>query len=201
MQAFATLRSMARVGAVLAVLIATPAEGQDSSKLYAGVGLAVMDVKSDHGGIAYADTAAGWQLYGGYQASDFVAIELAGERFSAIDPGELLGSGIERLRIAAELRSLTVRGVFSLSLEEVLRRRRKITVFGTLGTARATEERSVTELTTARQSEATEHENGLVIGVGAAFGLPRVRLRAHLQSLDRAGPSLISAGVAAEFRF
>ena len=94
-----------------------------------------------------------------------------------------------------------LRGVFLLPLEDVLRRHQKITLFATGGLAHSLEERSVTELTTSRQTEASENDVGLVLGVGVTFDVARVRLRAQYQSLYREGPSLNSVGVAAEFRF
>jgi hypothetical protein len=198
----------AAAGALLSPLLcAAPAaaEGEDAgaspSKLYAGVGLAAMDFESDHGGIAYGETVAGLQLYGGFQARELAAIELALDRYPAIDSGDILGSGVERLRISAEHSSVTLRGVFSLPLEDVLRRHQKLTLFGTVGLAHSTEERSVTELTSSRQTEVSESDDGLALGAGVIFEVSRVRLRATLQSLDREGPSLDSIGVAAEFRF
>jgi hypothetical protein len=194
------VRALAIVGSVIA-LLAAPAAAQDAGKRYAGVGLALTNFDGAHEGIAYGDSSAGLHLYGGYQARELMAVELAVERFSGLDSGNVLGSGVERLRIAADLQTVTVRGVFSVSLEEVLRRRRKISLFGTFGVGHVAEKRRVTALTTSRQTATTERDNGLAVGVGAVFDLPRIRLRAHLQSQDRAGPSLTTAGVAAELRF
>jgi hypothetical protein len=195
----------AAVGVLLGVLGEAPAAAQDrneaASKLYGGVGLAAVDFESDHGGIPYADTAGGLQLYGGFQARELMSVELALDRFSGIESGDVLGSGVERLRISTQFSSVTVRGVFSLSLEEVLPRRQKTMVFGTVGLAHSAEQRSVTELTAARVSEVTERDDGIVIGAGVVFDVSRLRLRAHIQSLDRAGPGLDSIGIAAEFRF
>ena len=191
--------------AVLAALSAGSAAGQDANedatKLYAGVGLGVTDFESDHSGIGYSGTPLGLQLYGGFQARDSSAIEIAVERLAGIDSGDILGSGVERLRISADYSSLTVRGVFSLSLEEVLRRRQKITVFGTAGLARLREERSVMELTTSRQSSATERDTAVVLSAGVTFEIARVRVRTYLQSTDRDEGDLNSLGAAAEIRF
>ena len=180
-----------------------PAAAQDDepSKLYAGVGLAALDFESDHEGIGYSATPIGWQLYGGLQARENMAVELALDRFSGIESGDILGSGVERLRISAENTSVTVRGVFSLSLQDVLRRQQNVLLFGTVGIARTIEDRDVVELTPRREISASEHDNGLVVGAGVIFDVARVRLRAHFQSLDRSGPSLDSIGLAAEFRF
>jgi len=196
----------AAAGALLhPLLCAAPAAAadadDDASKLYAGVGLAATDFESDHGGIAYGETVAGLQLYGGYQLKELMAIELALDRYSGIDSGDILGSGVERLQISADYSSVMVRGVFFLPLEDVLRRHQKITLFATGGLAHSVEERHVTELTTSRETEVSENDDGLVLGMGATFDVARVRLRAQFQSLDREGPSLNSIGVAAEFRF
>jgi len=204
-----TIRFLAAaVGALLhPLLCAAPAAAADAdddaeaSKLYAGVGLGATDFEGDHGGIAYGETVAGLQLYGGYQVKELMALELALDRYSGIDSGDILGSGVERLRISADHSSLMLRGVFLLPLEDVLRRHQKITLFATGGLAHSLEERSVTELTTSRQTEVSENDDGLVLGVGVIFDVARVRLRAQYQSLDREGPSLNSVGVAAEFRF
>jgi len=198
----------AAAGALLhPLLCAAPAaaadadEDEPASKLYAGVGLAATDFEGDHGGIAYGENVAGLQVYGGFQARELMAIELGLDRYSGIDSGDILGSGVERLRISADYSSAIVRGVFLLPLEDVLRRHQKITLFATAGLAHSTEERSVTELTTSRETEVSESDDGLVLGLGVTFDVSRVRLRATLQSLDRAGSDLNSLGVAAEFRF
>ena len=197
---------VAAAGALLHPLLwAAPAAAEDkdkdASKLYAGVGLAATDFESDHGGIAYGETVAGLQLYGGYQLRELMGIELALDRFSGIDSGDILGSGVQRLNISADHTSVIARGVFSLPLEDVLRRLQKITLIGTLGVAHTIEDRSVTELTTATETDVSETDDGIALGAGVIFELKRVRWRATLQSVDREGPSLGSIGVAAEFRF
>ena len=113
----------------------------------------------------------------------------------------ILGSGVQRLNISADHTSVIARGVFSLPLEDVLRRHQKITLFGSIGLAHSTEKRSVTELTTSTETKVSENDDGLALGAGVIFEVSRMRLRATLQSLDREGPSLNSVGVAAEFRF
>lgn len=177
------------------------AESEDAAKLYAGVGLGVTDFSNDHDGIGYSDTPLGWQLYGGFQVRDSSAVELAVERFAGIESQDLLGSGIDRLRISADHSSFTVRGVFNVSLEEVLRHRQKITVFGSIGLARLVEERSVLEVVTSRSTSATERDTALVLSAGVTFDIARVRLRTYLQSVDRPAGGLNSLGAAAEFRF
>lgn len=164
-------------------------------------GLAATDFESDHGGIAYGETVPGLQLYGGFQARELVGIELGLDRYSGIDPGDILGSGVDRLRISADYSTVALRAVFLLPLEDVLRRHQKITLFATAGVAHSTEERNVTELTTSRQTDVSESDDGLVLGLGVTFDVSRGRLRATLQSLDGAGADLNSLGVAAEFRF
>jgi opacity protein-like surface antigen len=198
----------AAAGALLhPLLCAAPAAAADAgedapaSKLYAGVGLAATGFEGNHGGIAYGETVAGLQLYGGFQARELMAIELGLDRYSGIDSGDILGSGVERLRISADYSAVVLRGVFLLPLEDVLRRHQKITLFATAGVAHSTEERSVTELTTSRQTEISESDDALALGLGVTFDVARVRLRATLQSLDRAGSNLNSLGVAAEFHF
>lgn len=193
--------AIAAASATLAVLCAFAVAAQDSAKLYAGVGVGVTDFKSEHAGIGYDDTPAGWQLYGGLQAREGMAVELAIEHLPGIEADDLLGSGIERLRISADHSAVIVRGLFSLSLEEVLRRRQMITVFGTLGIAGLLEERTVTELTTSRVTSTSERQTALVLGAGVSFDLARMRLRTYLQSADRAEGRLNSLGIAAEFRF
>jgi hypothetical protein len=169
--------------------------------LYAGVGLGITDFNSDHERIGYSDTPVGWQLYGGYQAREGAAVELAVERLAGIESGDLLGSGVERLQISAEQSLFTVRGVFNLSLEDVLRGRQKVTVFGTVGVARLLEERSVTELVSSRSTSVSERDTGLALSAGVTFEIAGVRLRTYLQSVDRADGDLNSIGATAEFRF
>jgi hypothetical protein len=194
-------RIVAAAGAALAMLVCSASLAEDPSKLYAGAGLAVADFSSDHGGVGYSASPLGLQLYGGLQMRERVGVELALDRLGGIDSGEVRGSGIERLRISADVSTVTVRGVFSLSLEDVLRRRQKITVFGTVGLAHSTEDRSVLELNAVRWTSVSERDDSLVIGAGVMFDLPRLRLRTHFQSVDRAQGGLNSVGAAAEFRF
>jgi outer membrane protein with beta-barrel domain len=189
--------------ATLAALAAGPAaaDDDDASKLYTGVGLGVTDFSGDHTGITYSDTPVGWQLYGGYQMRESAAVELAIERFSGIESGDILGSGVDRLRISTEHSSFTVRGVFNLSLQEVLRSRPKVTVFGTVGLARLLDKENVTELVTSRSTSATERDTGLALSAGVTFEIAGVRIRTYLQSVDRAEGDLNSLWAAAEFRF
>jgi hypothetical protein len=196
-----TALRLAVVGTLtLAALSAGVVAAEDSSKLYAGVGVGLTDFESAHAGIGYGEAALGWQLYGGLQARESMAVELAVERLASVEQPDVLGSGVERLRISAEHSAMTVRGVFSLPLEEVLRRRQRITLFGTLGLSRSLEERAVLELTTSRTSSVAERDTALVVGAGVTFELARVRLRTYLQSVQ-AAHDLDSLGVAAEFRF
>jgi opacity protein-like surface antigen len=173
----------------------------DATKLYAGVGLGVTDFKGDHDGIGYSDTPVGWQLYGGYQARESAAVEFAIEHLAGIESGDVLGSGVDRLRISADHSSFTVRGVFTLSLQEVLRGRQKVTVFGTVGVARLLEDESITEIVTSRTTSMTERDTGLALSAGVTFEIGGVRLRTYLQSVDRAEGDLNSIGATAEFRF
>ena len=177
------------------------AAAQESSKFYAGVGLGLTEFDSDHDRIAYGDTFVGWQLYGGWQTSQNMAVELAAERLAGIEADNVLGSGVDLLQISSDVSSVTARGVFSVSLEEVLRRRRKISVFGIVGMVRLLEERDVTELRTSRSTSVSERETAVVLGAGATFDIGRVRLRTYVQSADREAGDLNSLGAAAEFRF
>lgn len=188
--------------ATAALLVDTPAAAQDqpAGKLYAGAGLAVSDLDSDYAGIGYGATALGLRVYGGLQMNQWLALELAFDRLDGIED-EGPGSGLEQLRISAEHASLTLQGTFSLSLQEVLRRRQPITVFSTVGIARSEEQRTVLELNTSRQTEDTEYSTAPVLGVGVIFDLSRVRLRTYLQSIEDEDSSLRSVGVSAEFRF
>jgi Outer membrane protein beta-barrel domain len=187
--------------AALAAAVAGSVAAQESSKFYAGVGLGLTEFDSDHERIVYGDTPPGWQLYGGWQTLENMAVELAVERLAAIEVDDVLGSGVDRLRISADVSSATLRGVFSLSLEEVLRRHRKISVFGIVGLVRLLEERDVTELRTSRSTSVSERDTALVLGAGATFDFGSIRLRTYVQSADREGGDLNSLGAAAEFRF
>lgn len=197
------LGTSAAAAAVLVLLAVERASAEDStwSNVYVGAGLAVTEFESDHEGIGFGATPFALQVYGGLQLREGAAVELALDHLDAIDSGVLLGSGVDRLRISAEHSSVTLRGVFSLSLEEVLRRRRRISVFATIGAARTLEKRSVLELATARQTSVAERDTALVVGVGAMLDLERVRVRTYMQSADRRDGTLDSVGAAAEFRF
>jgi len=186
--------------AALLVSTSTAAQDEPPGKLYAGAGLAVSDLDSDYAGIGYGDTALGLRVYGGFQMKQWLALEVAFDRHDGIED-EGPGSGLEQLRISADHSAVTLQGTFSLSLQEVLRRRQPITVFGTIGIARSEEQRTVLEVNTSRQTEETEDSTGPVLGVGAMFDLSRMRLRTYLQSIEDEDSSLRSVGVSAEFRF
>lgn len=187
--------------AALAITATGSVAAEDTARLYAGVGLGVTNFTSDHDGIDYSDRPVGWQIYGGWQTRESTAFELAVEHLAGIQMDDLLGSGVERLRISADHTTFAVRAVYNLSLQEVLRRRKKIAVFGTLGLARLLEERNVVELTTSQSTSVSERATGLVLGAGVTFEIAGIRLRAYLQSIDRADDNLNSLGAAAEFRF
>jgi hypothetical protein len=187
--------------AALAAAAAGSAAAQESSKFYTGVGLGLTEFDSDHERIAYGDRPVGWQLYAGWQTSPNMAVELAAERLPGIEVDNVLGSGVDLLRISSDVSSVAARGVFSVSLEEVLRRHRKISVFGIVGMVRLLEERNVTELRTSRSTSVSERETALVLGAGVTFDIGRIRLRTYLQSADREAGDLNSLGAAAEFRF
>jgi hypothetical protein len=187
--------------ATLAATAAGSVAAQESSKFYAGVGLGLTEFDSDHERIVYGDTPAGWQIYGGWQTSPNMAVEVAAERLAGIEVDDLLGSGVDLLRISSDVSTVTARGVFSVSLEDVLRRHRKISVFGIVGMVRLLEERDVTELRTSRSTSVSERETALVLGAGATFDIGRIRLRTYVQSADREAGDLNSLGAAAEFRF
>jgi hypothetical protein len=198
---------MARRAAALCLvgvsLVGTTAPAQDEpppGKLYAGAGLAAMDFDSDYAGIGYGDSGVGWHLYGGFQLKQWLALELAFDRLDGIEH-EGRGSGLEQLRISAEHSALTLQGTFSLSLQEILRKRQPITVFAAVGLARSAEDRTVLELNTARLTEETEYSTRPVLGVGVLLDVSRVRLRTYLESSEDGGSSLRSIGAAAEFRF
>lgn len=185
-------------GAVL-VAAATPAQ-EAASRFYAGAGLAATDFDGDYSGVGYGDSPLAVHLYGGMEMRPWLALELALDRLGDVHH-EGRGSGLEQLRITAEHSSLSLQGTFSLSLQEVLRKRRPITVFGTIGIARSDTELSVFELTTSRQLTATDGSTGAVLAAGVMFDLKRVRLRTYLRSIDQGDASLRSLGATAEFRF
>ena len=166
-----------------------------------GAGLAVAKFESDHSGIGYGVTTLGVQLYGGFEARDRVGAEIALDHLPEIAPGVRLGSGVDRLEISADHSSITLRGVYSVSLQEVLLRGPRIDVFATAGVARSIERRSVLELTTMRRTSVAERHTALVLGAGVTLELERLRIRTYLQSGGRRDGTLDSVGAAVEFRF
>ncbi len=205
------LRPVARTGATVAAAVAlfagNAANAQQSkrddepSKLYAGAGLGSMSFASNHDGVHYGDSGLGLQLYGGWQVRERMAIELGLDRLGGMSSGDVLGSGVQRLRIDADYYAVTLRGMFSLSLEEVLPKRQKITLFATVGAVRSHEQRSVLELNTLQESSATDRDGSMVFGAGVLFDVARVRIRTYFQTDDRARGNVDTLGAAAEFRF
>lgn len=199
-------RKTAAAAALLAVPLLSPAppaaaQSPAGGKLYGGVGVTVADFDSAHEGIGFGDTPHGLQLYGGLQAHELAAVELAIDRLDGIEPGDLPGSGVERLRISARHTTVTLRGVFGVSLREVLRSRPNLTVLATIGLARSLEERDVLELTTLERTSASDRDTAFVLGAGVTFELERLRIRTFVQSADYGERRLNGVGAAAEFRF
>lgn len=193
-----TVRLVLSAAAALAV---SGASAQDTpSRFYAGAGVAATDFAGEYSGLGYGDSPLDLHLYGGFEMRPWLALELALDRLGDIRH-EGRGSGLEQLRISADHSSLSLQGTFSLSLQEVLRKRRPITVFATVGISSFDTELSVLELTTSRQTTATDESTGAVLAAGVRFDLARVRLRTYLRSIDAGDSSLRSLGAAAEFRF
>jgi hypothetical protein len=188
------------VFAALALAVGDAPAQEAPSRFYAGAGLAATDFDGVYSGLGYGASPLDLHLYGGFEMQPWLALELALDRLGDIRH-EGRGSGLEQLRISAEHSSLSLQGTFSLSLQEVLRKRRPITVFATVGIASFDTELAVLELTTSRQATATDESTGAVLATGVRFDLARVRLRAYLRSIDEGGSSLRSLGAAAEFRF
>ena len=180
---------------------ALPVAAQEADRFYLGAGIGVADYESVYEGVAYADTPLGAHLYGGVQLRDRVAVELALTSLADIESGDILGSGIERLRISADYRAIAVKGRFSVALAEVVPRWRKWTVFGTAGAYASEERRHVVELVSSQTSDDVTDDSGLVFGAGAIYGFSRLSVRASLESFDGRHADHTAIDVAVEFGF
>lgn len=192
-----------RLEVVVAVFAAAavPVVAQENDRFYVGAGLGVTDYASVYEGVAYADTPLGAHLYGGVQLRDRVALELALTSLADIESGDVLGSGIERLRISADYRAIAVKGTFSVALVDVVPRWRKWTVFGTAGGYASEESRHVVELVSSRTSDDVTNDSGLVLGAGAIYGFSRFSVRASLESFDGRHADHTTVEVAVQLEF
>jgi len=196
--------SRCRLGLVASACLgwaALPIAAQEADRFYVGAGLGAADYESVYEGVAYADTPLGAHLYGGVQIRDRVAVELALTNLADIESGDILGSGIERLRISADYRAIAFKGMFSVALADVAPRWRKWTVFGTAGGYASEESRHVVELVSAQTSDDVTDDSGLVFGAGAIYRFSRLSVRAALESFDGRHADHTAIEVAVEFRF
>jgi hypothetical protein len=187
--------------ALLACGAAPIAAQEDRGRYYFGGGLAVADHSGEQAGIGIDDTPVGATLYGGAQLRERVAIEAAWSSFSSVSSGDVLGSGVSRLRIDSGLDVLVVRGVFSLYLGDGFPRAARWTLFGTAGGFSSNESRHVAELTTATASDASIGDSGVALGAGAFYDLKNLRLRVGFEQRGGRHTDQTAIGVAAEFRF
>jgi hypothetical protein len=182
-------------------LAAYPSIAQETDKAYVGAGLSVGEYAGEHAGIRYDDSPVGALLYGGVRVRDNLGIEVAVSRLLDIESGEIPGSGVERLEIAADYNVIAIKAMYRVSLSEVLTRPTRLTVFGSAGGYASREERNVTQLATARTTSVSEDDAGLVLGVGSIYRISRVSLRAYADWFDSRHSARWSLGVAAEVRF
>jgi hypothetical protein len=181
--------------------VALAVGAQEGGKLYVGAGLGLADYHGGYEGVSYGDTPLGARLYGGVQLRDRAAVELALASFADVRSGDILGSGVERLRISADYQAIVVRGMFRLALLDLVPRWRKWTVFGTAGGFASEESRHVVELVSSQARDDVTDDSGLAIGAGAIYGFPRVSLRTSVEWFNGGHADHSTVEVAAEFRF
>ncbi len=189
------------VAALLAYCMAPLAAEELDGRFYVGAGLGLADHSGDQEGIAFDDTAVGAALYGGRQLSERIAIEGSLLSFPSVTSGELLGSGVSRLKVDSDLNVLVVRGVFSLYLGDGFPRAARWTLFASAGGFASRESRSVAELTTATASSRKIDDSGVALGAGVLYDLKRLRLRAAFEQRGGRHTDQTAIGVTAEFRF
>jgi hypothetical protein len=190
------------VAAALLACCAAPLAAEElDGRFYFGAGVSMADHSGDQEGIAFDDTPVGATLYGGAQLSERIAIEGSLLSFPRVSSGELLGSGVSRLKVDSELNVVVVRGVFSLYLGDGFPRAARWTLFGTAGGFSSRESRSVAELTTVSASSAKIDDSGVALGAGVLYDLERLRLRAAFEQRGGRHTDQTAIGVSAEFRF
>jgi len=198
-------RSSARSAAVLvvAVLMATaaPSGAQESERFYVGAGLGVLDYRGDFEGIGYSESPPLLRLYGGWQVRERTAVEVAVGQAAGFSTGEIRGSGLERLDIAADYRSVAVRGVFSVALRDVVPKWQRLTLFGTVGGFSASEKRQVDQLVAGQVRADVAKDSGITLGAGVLYRLSKLNLRASFEQLDGRDANQSALEIGTEFRF
>lgn len=171
------------------------------ARFYAGVGVGIGDYQGAYEGIDFDDTPLGPWVYGGIRLRDRVAGEIVLARFAHVRSGDVLGSGLERLSMSADYRSVAARGVFSLELAELVPRWRNWTVFGALGAFSSEEHLRVTYLVSERAADVVREDSGVSAGGGVVYAFARTRLRMSFEVLNGRYSDLSLAETSVEFRF
>lgn len=179
-----------------------PAGAQQAGRLYVGAELGLAAYRDGYAGVTYEDRPLAMQGFAGYRLDDRWSVELAYERLSGIESGQVAGSGTERLDIGSRLDTAAVRAILTVPLSELLRCRKRIAIFGAAGYHSSEARSDVLELGSQARTRITTQESGPTVGGGVLYGLGKIDLRGYAEWLQRDGTSKTwTTGVAFQYRF
>lgn len=182
--------------------VAMPLAAQEQAdRFYFGAGVGVVDHTARQDGIGYDDAPVGAMVYGGAQLRERIALEASLQPLRGINSGDVLGSGVSRLRIGSDIDVFVLRAVLSLPLGDAFPKAARWTVFATAGGFDLKDTRTVAELNSGTTTSTTVDDSGTAIGAGALYDLPRLRLRAAVEQRNGRDTEQTAIGVTAEFRF
>ncbi len=192
--------------ALALLLAAAAAYGQEPEPamrgFYAGIGAAGLSHDDRYQGAPYSDASTGLNAYAGLNLSQYLGVELAVQRFGALDSGEFWGSGTDHLRITGTLQAVSARAVAVAPISDLLHWRRHFDLLGSMGYGEVKLQREILDVESGRRTAAPERKSGTTLGTGVVYRLPRFDLRGDLDWLatnhERPAEYL---GVGVQFKF
>jgi len=171
----------ALVGAA-AAHAAEPPKTSFGDRLYAGIAAASLRFSDEYDSMRLTDSSATIGLYAGFLLKERLALEISYDSYDAIELHDIAGSGIARLDVESERRTIAVSVLREVSLKEIFEWRRDWRVYGAMGIYESEVDRTVTFLGSGAAASAIVDATGLFLGAGVLYAIGRVELRGYVRS-------------------
>jgi hypothetical protein len=193
--------------ALLAALALPAARAEEGAKtvgqrFYAGISAASLHFDDEQGGQEFSDSSTGLGLYAGFQLKPVLALELSYDDHDAIDLHDVAGSGVLRLDVLSQRRTVAITALREVSLKDLFNWKRDWRVFGTLAAYDSRIRRSITTSSSGAETTADDDTAGLALGAGVLYRVGPMELRGYVRGfgmLDRGEAK--EAGAAVQLRF